>query len=273
MYGVTEEFKQGKINQDSCEDFIVTAPNVAAVIDGATDKSGKTYAGMTSGKFAAHTIADNLPHLARNVESGTQLISKISDFLQGAITAESGEDFFTLKDTPSVCLVAYLTDLGCIVRVGDCPILINDVSYTGEKIFDRITSLARSAFLEIGFLEQAFSKQEVMQNDPGRAYIMPLLQKQYLAANNADSFLGYGVINGNPVPSKFIDVYPVEKGDTVILASDGYPELKSSLDESEERLQQILKEDPLFQKEFKSTKGLKDNQLSFDDRAYLSIKI
>jgi glycerophosphoryl diester phosphodiesterase len=133
--------------------------------------------------------------------------------------------------------------------------------------------LARSAFLEIGFLEQAFSAQEVMQNDPGRAYIMPLLQKQYLAANNADSFLGYGVINGNPVPSKFIDVYPVEKGDTVILASDGYPELKSSLDESEERLQQILKEDPLFQKEFKSTKGLKDNQLSFDDRAYLSIKI
>lgn len=52
----------------------------------------------------------------------------------------------------------------------------------------------------------------------------------------------------------------------IILATDGYPLLKPSLEESEEHLANLLKRDPLLFREFKPTKGLIKGHASFDDR-------
>jgi len=58
-----------------------------------------------------------------------------------------------------------------------------------------------------------------------------------------------------------------------VLASDGYPDLKETLAASEERLQEILDDDPLLFRKYKATKGMHEGNVSFDDRAYVKLKV
>lgn len=59
----------------------------------------------------------------------------------------------------------------------------------------------------------------------------------------------------------------------LVLASDGYPFLKPTLDESEAMLASQLGNDPLCMNTFKATKGLMAGNKSFDDRSYLRVGI
>lgn len=58
-----------------------------------------------------------------------------------------------------------------------------------------------------------------------------------------------------------------------MLASDGYPKLMPTLNESEAELQRLLEEDPLCIYENIATKGLNEGQTSFDDRSYIRFRI
>ena len=58
-----------------------------------------------------------------------------------------------------------------------------------------------------------------------------------------------------------------------MLASDGYPYLKDTLEASEQALQEVLQEDPLLFRKYKATKGLQIGNRSFDDRAYIKLEI
>jgi glycerophosphoryl diester phosphodiesterase len=58
----------------------------------------------------------------------------------------------------------------------------------------------------------------------------------------------------------------------IVLASDGYPFLCKTLEESEQRLAQQKSEDPLNIGAFKATKAFTKENNSFDDRAYIRFK-
>lgn len=64
---------------------------------------------------------------------------------------------------------------------------------------------------------------------------------------------------------------PTDIEKTIVLASDGYPYLKDSLEASEHALQGVLRDDPLLFRTYKATKGIQQGNLSFDDRAYVKI--
>lgn len=65
----------------------------------------------------------------------------------------------------------------------------------------------------------------------------------------------------------------MQKGDIVILATDGYPILENNLEKSERALSQLLEEDPLLYKKIKCTKGLRKGQCSFDDRCFIRFEV
>jgi dGTP triphosphohydrolase len=81
--------------------------------------------------------------------------------------------------------------------------------------------------------------------------------------------LTYEVLNGKNLRYDLIKTYKVNTGDTVVLASDGYPVLKNTLEESENELKKVIKENPLCNKDYLSTKGVKKGNMSFDDRTYI----
>lgn len=116
---------------------------------------------------------------------------------------------------------------------------------------------------------------ELRVNDTGREYIETMLvrQKRFQNIGN-DNPLNYYVLDGflKDVQSA-VQITPVPQDcSQIVLASDGYPYLKPTLKESETALHRILDKDPLCFREYKSTKGISGENISFDDRAYIRFR-
>ena len=117
--------------------------------------------------------------------------------------------------------------------------------------------------------------KDLESHDPGREFIYPFLQKQALLQNcpiQGQQF-SFSVFDGFPIQMEQVKVFPVGDAKEVVLASDGYPHLYSTLYASECYLADILEKDPLCIRLYKSTKGIQEGNCSFDDRAYLKIRI
>ncbi len=105
------------------------------------------------------------------------------------------------------------------------------------------------------------------EEDIGRAAIARNLAMQCSFENRPGAF-GYPVLKGRGIEASLIRSYKIMHGDEVILASDGYPRLGTSLAESEGTLQQILREDSMCFRSYRSIKGVRAGNVSFDDRAF-----
>ena len=104
--------------------------------------------------------------------------------------------------------------------------------------------------------------------DMGPKFIFPLLIQQ-LKFENEDSKYGYPVLNGYAKKLLPIKWVKVSEGDEIVFASDGYPKLKDTLEKSEAELKKMLELDPSCYIINKQTKGIVDEQVSFDDRSYI----
>ena len=59
----------------------------------------------------------------------------------------------------------------------------------------------------------------------------------------------------------------------VVLATDGYPILRGDLQSSEDALKELLTEDPLLHRRYRSTKAPVGPDGSFDDRCYVRLRL
>ena len=81
-------------------------------------------------------------------------------------------------------------------------------------------------------------------------------------------------VDGFTIPDAGIITTAIpDSATTIVLATDGYPVLQDTLEESERILQEILQKDPLLFREYKSTKGMLQGYVSFDDRAFVKIRL
>lgn len=261
---ILEQFVMGHAPDPAlCEDEVVVTNDFAAVIDGATTKVRARIGGITSGKLAAVTLAEEirrLPALASAIEA----IAQLSSALAGRIAHEA------LAEAPSASVALYSSKRREVWLVGDCQVLIGDSLLTGGKEVDRISADARAEFLEARLLH-GDSVEELQASDPGRQFLMPLLKLQPVFRNRPPSHrFSYGALDGQDVPDAFIQVFAAQSG-PIVLATDGYPALRPSLNESELELVRLLAADPLLIRDFRSTKGLRPGNVSFDDRAYVRL--
>src|SRR5579883_433995 len=275
-YALIEQFLAAKSGrEEDCEDAIYAGPNFVAVIDGATSKSERRWDGKTGGRIAAEIIKEAFEHVPADATA-----RKTVDILTAAIHALYVQhDAVDLMSTwPVQRAVASFVAINLARRelwfVGDCQCLLDHELLTNTKRIDDITADARSLFLETELL-QGKTIEELRQHDSGRAFILPLLERQTLLQNTpAAGPYWFPVIDGYPVPDTGIRVQSLpEHMESVVLASDGYPYLKNSLEASEQALQEVIAEDPLLFRSYKSTKGLSEGNISYDDRAYIRIKM
>ncbi|WP_241519610.1 hypothetical protein [Bifidobacterium callitrichidarum] len=175
---------------------------------------------------------------------------------------------------------------------GDCQIMVNGVQIPTIKRVDELLGELR-AFITLALREQngqdrasSGAPSDVPANgspysrpdspsdfppdsgDPARDMILPFLRLQSQFANKRGPY-GYFVFDGFTDPTYPIRTVPIHPGDEVVLASDGYPLLKPTLDESEAELQRLKRDDPALIGEYRSTKGFTPGLDSFDDRTYL----
>jgi hypothetical protein len=265
--------KTGDIN--TCEDAYLCNEHYAVVIDGATSVSDRLYDGKTQGQLAADTIKEAVQTLG-----GQEEIADIIDVINEHYSQlyKKLDLLDEVKEKPFLCpsasMIIYSKYHSKVWMVGDCQCFFNGELYQNIKHIDVVFGEVRSILLQ-GELIRGKTKEELLHDDIGFQLIKPLIQKQYNFQNTSPaSPLSYAVINGFPIPTELIKIVDVPLDlEYITLASDGYPFIYESLEESEKELAQIIEVDPLCIQENIATKGLIQGNVSFDDRTFMKVKI
>ncbi len=262
---IIEKFICGKkALHNKNEDALLITNDFIAVIDGVSAKNGRLFDGLTGGKKAADKICETIALFEENI-SAREAVDRITK----AIAELYQED--EPKGAAAAGAIIFSKARNEIWSVGDCQCLINGELFAHEKELDKINSDVRSLVLQMA-KKEGVTEEELLKNDIGRKYIMPILEKQHIFANKTGRF-SYGVFNGEPVPDEHIIVHKVKPDDEIVLASDGYPYLRKTLAESESLLEKELQNNPLCDGEYRSTKGKTEDNISFDDRTYIRFKV
>lgn len=264
---IIEQFSHSKYGAPARnEDAIVITNDFAAVIDGATDVSGITVNGMTPGRYASQTIAQALTEMPANID-GYDAFKFLSDFLK----ANKIKKDLPANFNPFCVAAIYSVNRREIFYIRDIQIKLNGVSMGGEiPALEPITTY-RQTYLN-AMIANGASVDDLLKDDPFHVLLCDLCDYTPALLNNAESRSGWGVINGETIPEKFIEIIPVPEGSDLIMTSDGYPVIETTLQESENRLKQILDEDPLLIGKYPQPRAMKNDMDSFDDRSWLKIK-
>ncbi|GCE48110.1 glycerophosphoryl diester phosphodiesterase [Thermosporothrix hazakensis] len=275
-YTIEELFIASKTgNAEDCEDAIYHGPHFVAVIDGATTKTERRWNGLTGGRAGALLLQKTFDTIPPDA-TASQAVHLLNTALQRYYEQQNASEIVQADPVQRITASTVILSLYRkeIWFVGDCQCLISEEHITNNKKIDSITANARSLFLEAE-IAQGKTIEDLRLHDTGRDFILPLLKRQLLFQNKPSTGqYWYPAIDGFYVPPEGIKVIPIpSKVETVILASDGYPVLKETLQETEQALKEILHEDPLLFRKYKTTKGLQKSNISFDDRAYIKIKL
>ncbi len=270
---IIESFIKGKKNnKELCEDGLVITENYISIIDGVTSKGNTLWQNMTSGVYVKKLLINAINNMSPNLKAEDSIL-----YLNTLIKEEYEKSnmYEYVKEHPEERLQANLIVFNIskneIWMWGDCQALINKKLYHKEKKIDKILSEARSLFIDLE-LKNGKTVEDIIKNDTGRKYILPLL-KQSIVYNNTIGEYGCNVLDGFEIMPKSVIKIKVKENDEIVLASDGYPVLKNSLKESEEKLLEILEKDPLLINIYKSTKGLQQGNISYDDRTYIKFVV
>ncbi|MCD8291861.1 MAG: hypothetical protein LUC91_10225 [Prevotella sp.] len=269
---VIEQTIVGKKTQAECEDGIVVNDNFIAVIDGSTSKTpnriNKQYA---NGKFCMELIRQYINTMPKDID--------VNDFCSGItyyiynVYKNYSIDLQQIIKNPVERLTAsaiiYSSYQRQVWMVGDCQCIVNCEYYDNPKPQEEILAEKRSKILKAMLKKGEITVEEVQAEDPGRKAIINGVIEGCRYQN-----IKYAVIDGFPIPMNEVKVIDVNDNcKEIVLASDGYPFLKPTLEESENLFQKQIQQDPLFIDTFKATKAVMNGYKSFDDRCYIRFEI
>ncbi|MGI9603962.1 MAG: hypothetical protein ACR2QE_18920 [Acidimicrobiales bacterium] len=264
---VVEQFVEAKSDGRMSEDLVVVTDDFAAVIDGASDATGAMFAGKTGGRFGAEIVATAIAELSA-ADDARQFVDAISSALAAAVAATVGElgDDTRWPAAVVACASAHRRE---VWRVGDCNVVIGDDEHAGGKRIDAATYSFRAA-TNAALLAKGVPLSELVEDDPGARAMRPLVDNQQHLANTVGPW-GFGCVNGQRVPDEYLEVLSVPSGPTeIIITSDGYPDVRSTLRASEARLFELVDQDPASIGElWPIGKSTKPGANAPDDRAYL----
>ncbi|MFY4774267.1 hypothetical protein [Metabacillus sp. RGM 3146] len=156
--------------------------------------------------------------------------------------------------------------------IGDCQCLIDGQHITNEKLIDSLMANMRNDILQ-SYLKK-YTIEQLMEEDHSWKDIQPFMLRQYSFQNSQfESPLSYAVCDGFSIHESQLKKVKIQNAKSIVLASDGYPELENTLEATEEKLQLFLKNDPLCFSIYRSVKGLKKGNISFDDRTYVKVNL
>ena len=152
--------------------------------------------------------------------------------------------------------------------VGDCQCLVGGKLCENPKPYEQTLAEHRAERVQ-QMLASGMTAEEILVNDTARAAIIPEMLREMQQQNKT-----YAVIDGFPIPETRVPIITLDfRPWEIVLASDGYPFLCPTLQESEERLEEQKRSDPLNIGRFKATKGFTPRNNSFDDRTYVRFTV
>ncbi len=153
--------------------------------------------------------------------------------------------------------------------VGDCQCLIGGEFFDNPKPYEAHLAELRGQRVRELLAEGVAQSALLEAYDPAREVMIPTMLQVMHNQNKT-----FAVVDGFPIPEDKVPVItlgfqPIE----IVFASDGYPFLEPTLAESERRLDQQRRNDPLNIGSFKATKAFVEGNNSFDDRTYVRFTV
>ena len=259
-------------SHDPCGDTYVWSDNYIAVIDGATPKGEMLWDGQKGDVYVSHLVADTIAAMDPDL-TAEQAVSLINQTVRNEYTKRN-IDFEKLRPEERLqcSLLIYSAHRHEIWSFGDCMLRINRKNFVHTKEGDALLASLRAFCIQIERDRRGKNADEQELSDFGRSMIMPYL-KEYISLANRDVPFGYDVLDGGDIHPEHTKIYNVQKDDTVVLASDGYPELFDTFEETEEYLKKALEADPTCIDILRGTKGIEKGNESYDDRTYVSFRV
>jgi glycerophosphoryl diester phosphodiesterase len=153
--------------------------------------------------------------------------------------------------------------------------IANGKVYQFQKDLDQVLSNLRSLVIHV-LRSRGATEEDLLAHDVSRERILEFLQLQTELQNSpyACEFT-YHVLDGIfDRPQDHIHIVPIDgTSSEVVLSSDGYPQIFPTLEETERHLAKTIASDPLCYKTYKSTKGVVEGNISYDDRSYIRFTI
>lgn len=266
-YTIIEMFTQPRHPGRVCEDMAAELGSFVVLLDGVTAKDGVTYRGKTGGRFAAEVVLERIATLDASIDARAG-IDALSASLRIAVRGEVGE----APHRPGTQLAVYSAARRELWRVGDIHAAIDGRTLPDNAPpTDAIATSFRAAVLS-AMVAQGASFDDLRRNDPTWGMLLPLLSRQEVFANTEIAGVyGYGVLNGDHVPERYLHVDAVPPGSEVVLATDGYLAAHATLSDAEAALAEVLQRDPLLIESHKSFRAAAEG-CSFDDRGWVRFR-
>lgn len=232
-----------------------------AVIDGSTSKTPVRIAGnLRNGRYSMLLVSEYLRHLGKEATC-QEFCAGVTAFVHPHYPLEQ-QDEWTLhpENRMTASAIVYSRYRNEIWMVGDCQGMVNGKRLENGKPYEERIAGKRAALIRDG-----------LSPAEARKAIVPLLIQAMRKGQNKT----YAVIDGFPVfiPGVKVIACPRSPDTEIVLASDGYPFLRPTLEESERLLALQLQQDPQNIGTFSATKGLAAGQKSFDDRTYIRFRL
>lgn len=264
---IKEQHLMGKRDLETCEDGIVATDDFVAVIDGSTSKARQQLSTeMRNGKFAMLLLKETITKLPQNVTKdqfcaiATDVIASVYE--QHNISKNRLVEHPEERLTASICIFSLFRKE--IWMIGDCQCLCNGRYYDNPKPHEAPVANRRSKLIHEMISGGIYTVKQLLAHDYARdAVVADIIESCH--HQNID----FSVIDGFPVALDKVVTIHADTSSDIVLASDGYPFLFPTLNESEKALTQQLSNDPLCYQTFLATKGKIDGNVSFDDRAYI----
>lgn len=267
---VIEEFTVARSNNRPSEDALVATPDFVAVIDGAGDPQRRSWRGRSLGCLAAETLSATVRELTPDT-SASAIVAALAQSLdsQRKILADAGLD----APGPAANMVLYSRSLRQIVRVGDCAFRIDDQVFQSQpKAFEQVLIDVRRLVLHAGL--GVGTSEETLDDDVAQVFRTLYRYQEPCQNTPVRHPFSFAVLDGSPVPAWGVEIVDVPPGvHEIVLATDGYPELDSTLAQSEEALARLIKGDPLLLGAHAQAKSLGADDSSYDDRTYVRIAV
>ncbi|MDQ3098523.1 MAG: hypothetical protein M3Q44_02145 [bacterium] len=273
---IVEQFIESKTGRiETCEDAIYADDNFIAIVDGVSSKTDKKWNNKTPGQIAVNCIIDCIPTIDPNAEA-FEFFSACNSSIHNwydtnTITIEMA---YHINHRCGASMIVYSQAKRQLWIIGSGLAIIGTEYINSPLLIEDICSQVRSYFIQSEII-RGVPEEELKILDTGREYIKPLLVRQIMFQNSdIPSDFNFYVIDGffkNPQGVQIADI--PENLKEIVIASDGYPEIFDSLDKTELFLKNVIKDDPLCYKRYKTTKGVQQGNISFDDRSYVKISL
>ncbi len=259
---VLTAFTRAKGTAPNLDRFVVTDDWVA-VFDGVSPKS----ADLDGATAATSALVDDLVDAVRSAAADLDPVALVDRLAEVAAGHQR-------EHRPAAAGAVFSLRRRQVVVITDTWVSVDGVPRFYGHEFETVVSQARQALTEAE-LAAGRTVDELRAEDPGWQAVYPLLVGETALRNvDTDGPYFYAALDGRPVPHRLLTVVDVPAGArTLCLASDGYPVLEPSWEETEVALRRDLAADPLRIGPHGGPKALKPGADSDDDRTFVLVDL